>query len=282
MIPIDDIGFAITCISPTPVKVNGHFCDVFEGIHGKAGRVALKRPRIGATGYDDVVVRRFEREAATWRKLRHPHILEFLGTFKRDGHMYFVSPFISNGTLVEYIAEHPDINRVRLLCETADAVKYLHKEAVIHGDIKASNILIGDNGYSLLCDFGLTKTVESRTSTAMRGAGTFRWQGPELWDNAPKSFESDVYAFGMTIVEVLTGEVPFHDLTNDMAVMYAVILRDERPSKIPAESSNGISYENVWDVASACWPRTPSDRIPMFEAFQRIRTDPSLASSHQS
>ncbi|KIO31725.1 hypothetical protein M407DRAFT_217758 [Tulasnella calospora MUT 4182] len=171
--------------------------------------------------------------------------------------MYFVSPFISNGTLVEYIAEHPDINRIRLLCETADAVRYLHKEGVIHGDIKAGNILIDDNGNSLLCDFGLTKTAESRTSTAMRGAGTFRWQSPELWDNAPKSFESDVYAFGMTIAEVLTGEVPFHDLTNDMAVMYAVMLKDERPSKIPAESSSGISYENVWDVASACWVRTP-------------------------
>ncbi|KAG8913799.1 Transcriptional regulatory protein sin3, partial [Tulasnella sp. 408] len=197
----EDIGFAITWISPTPVKVTGHFCDVFEGTHLKEGKIALKRPRIGLTGYDDVVVRRFEREATTWRRLRHPHILKFLGTFKRDGHMYFVSPFIDNGTLVEYIAANPDINRIRLLCETADAVQYLHKEGVVHGDLKASNILIGDNGSSLLCDFGLTKAAESRTSTAMQGAGTFRWQAPELWDNAPKSFESDVYAFGMTVAE---------------------------------------------------------------------------------
>ncbi|KAG8907200.1 hypothetical protein FRC01_007771, partial [Tulasnella sp. 417] len=50
---IDDIGSAITWISPNPVKVNGHFCDVFEGVHVKAGKVALKRPRIGVTGYND-------------------------------------------------------------------------------------------------------------------------------------------------------------------------------------------------------------------------------------
>ncbi|KAG8919772.1 hypothetical protein FRC01_001116, partial [Tulasnella sp. 417] len=54
---IDDIGPLITWISPTPSKVNGHFCDVFEGKHSKAGKVALKRPRIGATGYDEVIIR---------------------------------------------------------------------------------------------------------------------------------------------------------------------------------------------------------------------------------
>ncbi|KAG9035109.1 hypothetical protein FS837_002030 [Tulasnella sp. UAMH 9824] len=276
---IDDIGLSITWISPMPVKVNGHFCDVFEGIHVEVGKVALKRPRVDSTGYDDAV--RFEREAATWRNLRHPHILKFLGTFRRDGHIYFVSPFINNGTLVEYIAARPGTNRIRLLCETADAIQYLHKEGVVHGDLKAGNILIEDDGYCLLCDFGLTRTVESRTSTAMRGAGTFRWQSPELWDNAPKSFESDVYAFGMTIAEVLTGEVPFHDLRNDVAVMQAVILRDERPSKIPVESSSGISYDNIWDVASACWPKTPGDRISMSEALHLIRADPSLSSSYR-
>ncbi|KAG9041885.1 hypothetical protein FS837_011622, partial [Tulasnella sp. UAMH 9824] len=201
MVLVDDIGISITWISPMPVKVNGHFCDVFEGMHAEVGKVALKRPRIDSTGYDDVAIRRFEREAATWRNLRHPHILKFLGTFRRDGHIYFVSPFINNGTLVEYIAARPATNRIRLLSETADAIQYLHTEGIVHGDLKASNILIEDDGSCLLCDFGLTRTVESRTSTALRGAGTFRWQSPELWDNAPKSFESDVYAFGMTIAE---------------------------------------------------------------------------------
>ncbi|KAG8974853.1 hypothetical protein FRC05_006786 [Tulasnella sp. 425] len=271
----DDIGRAITWISPFPINLNGHFCDLYEGMHLTAGKVALKRPRISATGYDDVVVRRFEREVAAWRKLRHPHILEFLGTFKRDGHLYFVSPFIKNGTMVEYIARYPDVNRIKLMCETADAVQYLHKEGIVHGDLKANNILIGDTGSSLLCDFGLTKTIDSRTSTAMRGGGTFRWQSPELWQNAPKTFESDVYAFSMTIVEVLTGKAPFADYLNDVAVMLAV-MSNKRPSKIPTESSSGISYEVIWEVAAACWPQEPADRLSMSEALERIRTDPSL------
>lgn len=68
-------------ISPMPVKVNGHFCDVFEGTHSTAGKVALKRPRIGTAGYNEDVVRRFQRGAETWQRLRHPHILECLGIF---------------------------------------------------------------------------------------------------------------------------------------------------------------------------------------------------------
>ncbi|KAG8953676.1 hypothetical protein FRC04_001880 [Tulasnella sp. 424] len=259
-----------------PVKVNGHFCDVFQAIYLGVGKVALKRPRIGAAEYNEDTIRRFQREAATWQRLQHPHILEYLGTFQRDGHFYLVSQFVENGTLVEYIVLHPSVNRVKLLCETADAISYLHDEEVVHGDIKASNILIGDNGQVLLCDFGLTRTTDSRTSTAMKGAGTLRWQSPELWDGCSKSFKSDVYAFGMTIAEVLTGEVPFPDLETGGAVIRAVLIESRRPPKNPAESSAGLSYEKVWAVAEACWSTTPEERISINEALQRIQGDPAL------
>lgn len=73
---------------------------------------------------------------------------------------------------------------------------------MVHGDIKAGNLLISDDNHVLLCDFGLTKPTDAQTSTTMKGAGTARWQSPELWDNASKTFGSDVYAFSMTIVEV--------------------------------------------------------------------------------
>ncbi|KIO16038.1 hypothetical protein M407DRAFT_86470 [Tulasnella calospora MUT 4182] len=151
---------------------------------------------------------RFEREAATWRRLRHRHILEFIGTIKRDGHVYIVSPFIDNGTLMEYVSRKPKVDKLRLLCETADAINYLHTETVVHGDIKAGNILISREGFALLCDFGLTRMMDAKTSTCMKGAGSVRWMSPELWDNLPRSFESDVYAFGMTIAEVSTRSKP--------------------------------------------------------------------------
>lgn len=80
---------------------------------------------------------------------------------------------------------------------------YLHRSGVIHGDIKGTNILVSETVHALLCDFGLTKFATSNTSTALKSAGSLRWQAPELWDeNRPKTYQSDTYAFGMTVTEV--------------------------------------------------------------------------------
>ncbi|KIO19688.1 hypothetical protein M407DRAFT_222321 [Tulasnella calospora MUT 4182] len=196
----DDISRFITSVSPQAICISGRFGDVFRGIHKTIGEVALKRLRIGGAAVDEQAIR---READTWRRLEHPHVLRFLGTYKPEAHLYFVSPFMQNGTLLEYVNDRPGVNRVRLLYETSDAVAYLHRESIVHGDIKASNLLISDDGHVLLCDFGLAKSTYSHTSTALKGAGTFRWQSPELWNNEPRSFASDGYAFSMTIVEVM-------------------------------------------------------------------------------
>ncbi|KAG9045898.1 hypothetical protein FS837_005456 [Tulasnella sp. UAMH 9824] len=273
----DDISRLITSVSPQAICINGRFGDVFKGSHKTLGEVALKRLRIGAAALDEQVIRRFEREADTWRRLNHPHVLKFLGTYKPGAHLYFVSPFAANGTLLEYVSVRPAVNRIRLLFETSDAVDYLHREDIVHGDIKASNLLISDGGHVLLCDFGLAKSTYAQTSTALKGAGTFRWQSPELWNNEPRSFASDIYAFSMTIVEVvLSGLPPFSHLENEVAVFMAVYQMDARPLKTPTEF-NGVSYENVWKVAEACWPKAPGDRKSMSEARLLLKADPSLA-----
>lgn len=88
------------------------------------------------------------------------------------------------------------------LCEIANAVAYLHEKGVIHGDLRGDNVLIDEKIHCLLCDFGLAKMETSNTATALKGVGAYRWESPELWDEDPKSFSSDVYALAMTIVEV--------------------------------------------------------------------------------
>lgn len=88
------------------------------------------------------------------------------------------------------------------LHETAEGIHYLHTQDVVHGDIKGTNILISDDARALLCDFGLARPSYLGTSSGLKGAGSDRWMSPELWRGGCKSFESDVYAFGMTIVEV--------------------------------------------------------------------------------
>ncbi|KAG8948625.1 hypothetical protein FRC04_009389 [Tulasnella sp. 424] len=198
-----DIGPLIYGISLNPVSTSGKFGDVFEGRHKEVGRVALKRPRLDDSDNREDIIRRFLREPDTWGRLEHTHVLKFMGTINRGGWLYLVSPSMENGNLIRYIKEHPSVNRIRLLRETADGINYLHTMDIIHGDIEGPNILISNEGGVLLCDFGLSKMKGSATSTCMRGAGSTFWMGPELLQEepGPKAFESDVYAFGMTIAE---------------------------------------------------------------------------------
>lgn len=76
---------------------------------------------------------------------------------------------------------------------------------MVHGDLKGANVLVSAEVRILLCDFGLAKIVNTNTSTSRAGFGTLRWQAPELMEGASKGFETDVYAFGLTIYEVRVG-----------------------------------------------------------------------------
>ena len=127
----------------------------------------------------------------TWRNtsIRTPYL---------TGFEWWVARICRSGPLNDFIPQ---------LRETADAVAYLHSIRLVHGDIKANNILVGDSGEARICDFGWSKIMQSRTLTTYKGQGTVRWQAPELFDNKPKSFETDVYAFGITIFEVQYGSL---------------------------------------------------------------------------
>lgn len=170
---------------------------------------------------------RFEREAATWSRLDFVYLLHFIGIYYMSGTMCLVSPFVENGSLPKYLKRHPDANRRRLvgstlrlkssltyervgfqLFETALAIAYLHKCELIHGDIKGENILVSREHTVLLSDFGLSRPQGDPTSVGQRGMGTIPWQSPEVLMGASKSFESDMYAFGMTIYEVWARSLP--------------------------------------------------------------------------
>ncbi|KAG9030078.1 hypothetical protein FS837_003376 [Tulasnella sp. UAMH 9824] len=198
--PVSDIGHLITWIAITPFG-SGGFADVFEGMHSDSeiGKVALKRIK---NPNDSDVIRRFEREAATWSRLRHAHVLKLLGTLNKDGQFYLVSPFQIHGSLKLFAERNPTMNKIKLLREAADGLSYLHENDIIHGDIRGTNILISDLGGALICDFGLSKMKDSNTSTGQKGAGSSSWMSPEVLLGGHKTFQSDAYSFGMTIAEV--------------------------------------------------------------------------------
>jgi len=143
----------------------------------------------------------------------------------------------------------------------ASAVAYLHSLRIIHGDLKAQNILL-DTSQSLkpvLCDFGLMKQETHATLADLKGCGSPRWDSPEKLDGDPKTTSSDVYAFGMTIVEILTGKPPFPEIKH-LGRIVTSVLAGKRPPFNPS-GRRGTSFNSLWNLASSCWDPEP-DRRP--------------------
>ncbi|KAG8928314.1 hypothetical protein FRC01_006129 [Tulasnella sp. 417] len=173
-----------------------------------------------------------------------------------------------------------DRREIKLL-ETADAVTYLHSKNIIHGDIKARNILVSTATRALLCDFGLAKWAHSVTASASKGRGTARWQSPELMMGESRSFASDTYAFGITIAEVLSGRTPFDQVPGwTEAAIITAVLSGKRPTLEPTHSHTGKSYEHIWNIATRCWTEEPKSRPAMADVFASLRElDASMGAS---
>jgi len=87
---------------------------------------------------------------------------------------------------------------------------YLHAHGIIHGDLNGGNVLVSKDGTSCLADFGLSRILnEHGFTTTAQTQGTARWMAPELFRNEKTTIESDIWAFGMTMLEIFRGQRPY-------------------------------------------------------------------------
>ncbi|KIJ29006.1 hypothetical protein M422DRAFT_189057, partial [Sphaerobolus stellatus SS14] len=221
------------------------------------------------------------REYVIWQALRHPNILpllEFLNNFMEDtlpDVPALVSPWMGKGTLVNYLEHHPQESKIDMLLEVAKGLNYLHSQNIVHGDIRGGNILVSTEGIPCLTDFGLSRLLNKTRglTTTSELAGSVRWMAPELLlnmtDQKPK-MSSDIWAFGMTILEIMTGTRPFAKIGPDPAVFRAIMvgMLPERPE---------IS-EEIWQLCSLCWTHEATSRPDASQLLHLLRLERLLAS----
>jgi len=226
---------------------------------------------------------RFVRESTIWRQVwekdRGQYILAYYGTVDDDGpYPYMVSPWQRNGTAISWVQKHPDVARLPLIKGIAKGLELLHSwnpEAIVHGDIKGENILIGNRGQALITDFSLSKILENVTGTPFTQSkgisDSYRWFAPEVC-SAPGvlSPESDIFAFAMTILELITGQSPYQEVRRTTEVLFNMQkgLRPTRPQG-PIYKQNGLS-DAMWDLIQACWAHDPAQRITIQEFLRRL------------
>jgi serine/threonine protein kinase len=181
----------------------------------------------------------FRGEVAIWYSLNHPHIVNLYGACHLGGKPFFVCEHASLGALNSYLRRHRpgkendkvDVPEAwRKLYEAALGLQYLHQRGVIHQDLKCDNILVGSDGRAKLADFGLSSNVLKRnTRRVAKAIGAVRWKAPELLIAAKAtegrvspSMEADIFAFGMCVVQAVSGKFPWGKSYVDPVVSYKV------------------------------------------------------------
>lgn len=153
----------------------------------------------------------FLAEICTIGRLKHKNIVKLQGWCHERGHLLLVYEFMPNGSLDRYIARAVSLDwptRRSILTGLASALLYLHEESgqhVIHRDVKPNNVLLDAEFNAHLSDFGLARLLETENSVLTRAAGTPGYLAPECNYTGKATTESDVFSFGVVVLEVVCG-----------------------------------------------------------------------------
>ncbi|HEY1350832.1 MAG TPA: serine/threonine-protein kinase [Ktedonobacteraceae bacterium] len=206
---------------------------------------------------------RFLREAEAASHVEHPHILSIYAYGEHEGLPYIVMPYLSGGTLSEYVQQHGPLSldeARRYLTQIASALDYAHTEGYVHCDVKPANILLDGQGHAALSDFGIVRWQQAeqpeedgaKRSGAETLMGTPDYVSPEQALGEALDGRSDIYSLGATLYALLTGAPPFKA---DTPIALALMHVHEAPTPVGllrADVTPQIDF--VVAKALAKWP----------------------------
>ena len=224
---------------------------------------------------DSLAIARFQREAYAMAELNHPNIVGISDVGDADDQQYIVMEYIDGLTLKQYINEHAPLaneEAIRIGDEILAAMALAHSSGIIHRDLKPQNILITKDGTAKVTDFGIAKALSETSLTQTNSMfGSVHYLSPEQARGGNATPQSDLYAIGIIIYEMLTGAIPFD---GDSAVTIALKhFQENLPSIINQNKNVPQALENVVIKATA---KKLSDR---YANVTDMRRDLNLALS---
>ncbi|KAJ7904726.1 kinase-like domain-containing protein [Mycena olivaceomarginata] len=180
---------------PHPTAQGG-FSDVYRGQYTPpshahrthcntcfATEIAVKVLRVTEKCRLERALKHLKKEATVWMQLDDIRVAKFYGVAVVGGRPALILEWCSQGTATDYLEGKSLDERLRVILSLATGLAYVHSRNVVHGDLKGSNVLINNNGYAVLSDFGLSRTLEQHTgytTSKCSEAGSLRWSSPEL------------------------------------------------------------------------------------------------------
>ncbi|KAM1065249.1 hypothetical protein ACFX13_021142 [Malus domestica] len=209
----EELAKATNGFSSQNLLGEGGFGCVYKGCLPDGRDVAVKQLKIGGSQGE----REFKAEVETISRIHHRHLVSMVGYCISDNRRLLVYEYVANNTL--YFHLHGEgrpvlewATRVKVAAGAARGIAYLHEDChprIIHRDIKSSNILLDNNFEARVSDFGLAKlALDSNTHISTRVMGTFGYVAPEYASSGKLTDKSDVYSYGVVLLELITGRKP--------------------------------------------------------------------------
>jgi serine/threonine protein kinase len=247
---------------------SGSFGDVYKGTW-RGQEVAIKRLRMRTL--DPHMVQDSNAETQLMWRCQFPNILRLYGVCKEPGQAAMIFELMPRGSLYGVLHSGepiPERRQWQIAIDIAQGLTDLHRNNILHRDLKSHNILLDESYRAKISDFGLAK-LKLATSTASTHAshssGTVRWRAPELFSLRPQTTPAlDMYSYGMVLWEIVSRKIPFAEQPDDLIVVSAVKSgeREEIPANCPP----------VWQaIIKECWQQEPSCRPSAATVLERLK-----------
>ncbi|KAH6827307.1 hypothetical protein C2S53_015367 [Perilla frutescens var. hirtella] len=294
---IEELEKATDKFSGSRILGKGGAGTIYKGMLSDGRIVAVKKANIT----NDSEIGQFVNEVCILSQISHRHIIKLFGCCLEAEVPLLVYEHISNSTLSHHIHNEQSIsalsweNRLRIAAEVAGALAYLHSyasTAIFHRDIKSSNILLDENYRAVIADFGLSRSVSiDRTHLTTLVGGTFGYLDPEYFQSGQLNDKSDVYAYGVVLAEILTGQKAVSSAKDDigLAIRFRSALKHDRLyeilDKVVAEEGQKHETLAVAKLAKRCLKINARKRPSMKEVaaeLDRLRKMKELQKHQES
>ncbi|KAM6570565.1 hypothetical protein CsatB_018550 [Cannabis sativa] len=209
----------------------------------------------------------FQQEVKMLATLRHPNIVRFIGACRKPMVWCIVTEYAKGGSVRQFLMKRQSRSvplklAVKQALDVARGMAYVHELGLIHRDLKSDNLLIFSDKSIKIADFGVAR-IEVQTEGMTPETGTYRWMAPEMIQHRPYTQKVDVYSFGIVLWELITGMLPFQNMTAVQAA-FAVVNKGVRPI-VPNDCLPVLG-----EIMTRCWDANPDVRPPFTDVVRML------------
>ncbi|MEQ8144304.1 Stk1 family PASTA domain-containing Ser/Thr kinase [Streptomyces sp. OP7] len=251
----------------------GGMATVYRALDTRLDRILALKVMHPSLASDASFVERFIREAKSVARLAHPNVVQVFDQGADGAYVYLAMEYIAGCTLRDVLRERGALQAraaLDILEPVLAALGAAHRAGFVHRDMKPENVLIGDDGRVKVADFGLVRSVDTVTNSTGTVLGTVSYLAPEQIEHGTADPRVDVYACGILLYEMLTGEKP-HDGDSPAIVLYKH-LHDDVPPPSAAVPGLAPALDQLVAAATAREPGArPADAVALFARARETR-----------